>query len=63
MDALAPVIEFTVPLELEAHEPPEARGIARDGVRLLVSSRQSDAIAHARFVEFPDFLRSGDVVV
>ena len=30
---------FTLPAELEAHDPPEARGLARDGVRLLVSRR------------------------
>jgi len=63
MDAVTPVIEFTVPPELEAHEPPEARGLARDGVRMLVSSRHSDDIVHARFTEFPQFVRAGDVVV
>src|SRR5687767_9212798 len=30
---------FLLPQELEAHEPPEARGLARDEVRLLVSYR------------------------
>ncbi|MGH2347917.1 MAG: S-adenosylmethionine:tRNA ribosyltransferase-isomerase [bacterium] len=59
----APPFEFTVPPELEAHEPPEARGLTRDGVRMLVSYRQSDEIHHARFPDFPDFLRAGDVVV
>jgi S-adenosylmethionine:tRNA ribosyltransferase-isomerase len=58
-----PIIEFTVPPELEAHEPPEARGLARDGVRMLFSSRDSDEIVHARFTDFPDFVRAGDVVV
>ena len=33
MSALA----FELPPALEAHEPPEARGIARDAVRLLVA--------------------------
>ncbi len=60
---MAPVIEFTVPPELEAHEPPEARGLTRDGVRMLVSSRDGDEIIHARFTDLPNFLREGDVVV
>ncbi|MEV6861212.1 S-adenosylmethionine:tRNA ribosyltransferase-isomerase [Streptosporangium subroseum] len=34
-DAMAS--DFVLPYDLEAHEPPEARGLARDGVRLLVS--------------------------
>ncbi|HEY3248395.1 MAG TPA: S-adenosylmethionine:tRNA ribosyltransferase-isomerase [bacterium] len=58
-----PVIEFTLPPELEAHEPPEARGLTRDGVRMLVASRDSDEVTHARFSDFPDFVRAGDVVV
>jgi hypothetical protein len=28
-------IDFTLPADLEAHDPPEARGIPRDGVRML----------------------------
>ena len=32
-------LEFTLPASLEAHEPPEARGLARDGVRMLVGRR------------------------
>jgi S-adenosylmethionine:tRNA ribosyltransferase-isomerase len=48
---------------LAAHEPPEARGLPRDGVRLLISRIEDDGIGHARFRHFPDFLASGDVVV
>src|SRR2546427_588744 len=51
------------PPELEAHEPPEARGLARDGVRLLVSYLNSDRIVHARFADLPTFLRAGDLLV
>ena len=29
--------DFNLPDVLEAHDPPEARGLARDQVRLLVS--------------------------
>jgi S-adenosylmethionine:tRNA ribosyltransferase-isomerase len=56
-------LEFTLPDSLAAHEPPEARGLARDGVRLLVSRLEDDSISHARFRHFPDFLTSGDLVV
>lgn len=53
---------FTLPPELEAHEPPEARGLARDEVRLLVT-RRDGRIEHARFRELPRFSRDGDLVV
>ena len=40
--AAAGMIEtLTLPPHLEAAEPPEARGLARDEVRLLVASRAS----------------------
>ena len=56
-------IEFTVPPEREAHEPPEARGLGRDEVRLMVTDRRTGAIAHARARDLPAFLRSGDLLV
>jgi S-adenosylmethionine:tRNA ribosyltransferase-isomerase len=55
-------LDFTLPPELEAGEPPEARGLARDDVRLMVSYRSDDRIVHARFRDLPDFLRAGDVL-
>ncbi len=55
--------DFVLPPELEAREPPEARGLARDAVRLLVSSRADDRITHARFSDLPDFLHAGDLIV
>ena len=54
--------DFTLPPDLEAAEPPEARGLARDEVRLMVSHRSIDQITHARFREIGDFLRAGDVL-
>lgn len=57
----APVQQFTVPEELEAHEPPEARGLTRDGVRLLAGT--ADGIGHHRFTDLPALLRPGDVLV
>lgn len=58
-----PIIDLTVPEHLEAHEPPEARGLTRDGVRLLVSFRNSDRIVHAQFRDLPQFVRPGDLLV
>jgi S-adenosylmethionine:tRNA ribosyltransferase-isomerase len=58
------VIEsFTLPRHLEAAEPPEARGLTRDSVRLLVSRVEVDTIAHARFSELPRWLAPGDLLV
>ncbi len=36
----------------EAASPPEARGVARDGVRLLVA-RSRRPLRHARFTDLP----------
>lgn len=56
-------LDFALPPDLEAHEPPEARGLRRDQVRLLVSFRADDRLVHARFADLPDFLRAGDLLV
>lgn len=55
--------DFTLPEALEAHEPPEARGLARDEVRLLVSDLRTDAIHHAWFHHLPEWLQPGDLLV
>src|SRR5512139_3495387 len=54
---------FNLPPDLEAHEPPEARGLARDEVRLMVSYLSSNRIVHTRFRQIGSFLTAGDVVV
>lgn len=56
-------LKFSLPPELEASEPPEARGLRRDQVRLMVSNYSTDQIKHARFHELPDFLNRGDLIV
>ncbi len=56
-------LEFELPPELEAGEPPEARGLDRDEVRLMVSYRSDDRVVHSRFRDLPDFLEAGDVLV
>ena len=58
-----PLTDFTLPPELEAHDPPEARGLARDGVRMLVSRRSSGEISHHGFRDLPGLLLPGDLVV
>ncbi len=56
-------LEFELPPALEAHEPPEARGLARDAVRLLVSHIEDDSVEHHVFRDLPNLLRPGDLVV
>lgn len=53
----------TVDALLDATEPPEARGLTRDSVRLLVGRRGTGAVSHHVFTELPSLLRAGDVVV
>jgi S-adenosylmethionine:tRNA ribosyltransferase-isomerase len=52
---------FTLPDHLIAGEPPEARGLARDGVRLLVA--RSGGVEHSRFRDLPMKLQPGDLLV
>src|SRR5579859_1343141 len=54
---------FVLPSHLEAHEPPEARGLRRDEVRMLVSDRQTGTHVDARFADLPTFLQRGDLIV
>ncbi|MGI8595548.1 MAG: S-adenosylmethionine:tRNA ribosyltransferase-isomerase [Solirubrobacteraceae bacterium] len=53
----------SLPSTREAGAPPEARGLARDAVRLLVASIPGGALRHARFDELPRLLAPGDLVV
>jgi S-adenosylmethionine:tRNA ribosyltransferase-isomerase len=57
------VAAFHLPSELNADRPPERRGVARDGVRLLVINRESDSFNHTRFDRISQFLDSGDLLV
>ncbi len=56
-----PAASFAIPPGSEAEAPPERRGVARDGVRLLVA--RADGVAHARFHDLPDHLAPGDLLV
>ncbi|CAN5691630.1 S-adenosylmethionine:tRNA ribosyltransferase-isomerase [soil metagenome] len=56
-------LDFELPTALEATEPPEARGLSRNEVRLMVSYRKDDHVFHTRFRNLADFLDAGDVLV
>ena len=56
-------LDFVLPPEYEAHEPPEARGVARDGVALMVSRRATGEISHHAFADLPALLLPGDLIV
>lgn len=57
------LVEFSLPPELEASAPPEARGLRRDQVRLMVSNYSSDQVRHTRFYNIDKYLNAGDVLV
>jgi S-adenosylmethionine:tRNA ribosyltransferase-isomerase len=64
----APVVEvgrfaFELPAALEATEPPEAHGLTRDSVRMLVTCRGSGSLVSSSFHLLPTFLEPGDLVV
>lgn len=59
--AHAPSTTFRPPADLTADAPPEARGLARDGVRLLVAGH--DGIRHTSFRHIGEHLRAGDALV
>jgi S-adenosylmethionine:tRNA ribosyltransferase-isomerase len=56
-------LAFTLPPEHEAHEPPEARGVPRDGVAMLVSRAAAGEISHHAFTDLPSLLLPGDLLV
>jgi S-adenosylmethionine:tRNA ribosyltransferase-isomerase len=57
-----PGLDFELPAEALAGEPPEARGLSRDGVRLMVSRGRALPLT-AGFRQIAGFLRPGDLVV
>jgi S-adenosylmethionine:tRNA ribosyltransferase-isomerase len=56
-------LHFELPPELEAGEPPEARGLRRDEVRLMVSYLEDNSVVHSTFGDLPEFLSAGDTLV
>ncbi|MBE9064363.1 S-adenosylmethionine:tRNA ribosyltransferase-isomerase [cf. Phormidesmis sp. LEGE 11477] len=55
-------LSFTLPDSLAAKAPPERRGLARDGVKLMVLGRDGST-QHSRFNQIDRFLRPGDLLV
>ena len=62
---LAPAdkLSFTLPPRLQAHQPPESTGTARDDVRLLVSRTAAAEVSHHAFAQLPELLLPGDLIV
>jgi S-adenosylmethionine:tRNA ribosyltransferase-isomerase len=56
-----PMTVFREPVESTAPAPAEARGLARDGVKLLVA--RPGEVVHERFTDLADHLEPGDVIV
>ncbi|MEU8223329.1 S-adenosylmethionine:tRNA ribosyltransferase-isomerase [Kribbella sp. NPDC048915] len=56
-----PHTRFELPEALNAGEPPEARGVSRDQVKLLVA--EGSTITHTRFDRIGDHLRAGDLLL
>jgi S-adenosylmethionine:tRNA ribosyltransferase-isomerase len=54
-------LHFHRPPNSDATEPPEAHGVARDAVKLLVA--RPGGVSHARFADLGDYLRPGDLLV
>jgi S-adenosylmethionine:tRNA ribosyltransferase-isomerase len=61
MLAAAPDTHFFSPADRTATEPPELRGLRRDGVRLMVAT--TAGIEHSVFCRLAEYLRPGDVLV
>jgi S-adenosylmethionine:tRNA ribosyltransferase-isomerase len=57
------LLSFSLPGELEASVPPEARGVTRDAVRMLVAHKETGILLHTYFAELPRLLDEGDLVV
>ncbi|HEV2343717.1 MAG TPA: S-adenosylmethionine:tRNA ribosyltransferase-isomerase [Actinocrinis sp.] len=62
-ESTAAGFDFAVPDELSAHEPPEARGVRRDQVRMLVGRRAGLRFSHHTAADLPQVLRPGDLLV
>ncbi len=61
MASRRPRTRFDPPQDLTAPEPPEYRGLRRDGVRLLVAG--AGGVLHGRFDQLAEHLAPGDVLV
>lgn len=58
---MAAALRFELPAALSATAPPEARGVARDAVRMLVAT--PGGFVHGRFSDLPRVLTPADTLV
>jgi S-adenosylmethionine:tRNA ribosyltransferase-isomerase len=56
-------LAFELPARFEARVPPEARGLERDEVRMLVTERASGRMLDRRARDLPGMLAPGDLLV
>ncbi len=56
-----PHTHFERPPASDAVEPPEAHGVARDGVKLMIAT--PDGVVHGRFADLGEHLAPGDLLV
>ena len=56
-------LDFYLPDELNASQPPEKRGIRRDHVRMMVLNRTSGAVSHDQFFHLTNYLEPSDLVI
>src|SRR3979490_1225776 len=56
-------LTFSLPPELEASEPAQARGLTRAAVRMLVAYKSDNRLVDSTFTLLPHFLDAGDLVV
>ena len=56
-------LSFHLPPELEAREPPEARGLTRDAIRMLVAYKHSGKLVDSTFSMLIHYLDAGDLIV
>lgn len=60
---MSTALRFSVPAASLATEPPEARGVPRDGVRMMVAYRHGQRLAHTRFHDLAEILSEDDLLV
>jgi len=63
LDMASMGLDFDLPKALEASEPPEAHGLRRDDVRLMVSHYSDDRVTHTQFDQIGEHVRPGDLLV
>jgi S-adenosylmethionine:tRNA ribosyltransferase-isomerase len=54
---------FDLPQQLVADSPAEARGLARDEVRMLVARKTTRELVDTTFLRLPTFLEPGDLLI